>query len=173
MVDASGKAGRRSDLVGYALDGFGIYGPRADGGRRLKNAADLDACHGHSHEVQWDGAQAHPVRLRFTDEYPHLHRLLRRDAGRRASPRAGGAASGLASREPGGSTGEDRAGAGSGRAGAGSGGLDMGAALGPPPPNFTRAAPPATALAGHVGPRRDAAGAGRRDQDQFRALEIG
>lgn len=35
-----------SPLVGYALDGYPIYGPRGPGGR-LYTDADLDACHGH------------------------------------------------------------------------------------------------------------------------------
>lgn len=34
--------------MGYALDGFGIFGPRSLGGKLVTNA-DLDECHGHSH----------------------------------------------------------------------------------------------------------------------------
>jgi hypothetical protein len=39
-----------SGRVGWARDGFGIYGPRGTGGRLLSNAA-LDACHGHIHRI--------------------------------------------------------------------------------------------------------------------------
>ncbi len=35
-----------SPLIGYALDGFGIYGPFGDDGSVITNA-DLDECHGH------------------------------------------------------------------------------------------------------------------------------
>ncbi len=70
MIDASGKAGRHSDLVGYALDGFGIFGPKGDRGQRMKNT-DLDACHGHTHEIQWDGQRRPMYHYHFTDEYPY------------------------------------------------------------------------------------------------------
>ena len=70
MADEAGKAGRHSDLVGFALDGFGIFGPKGEGGRRLRNA-DLDACHGHTHEVEWDGEKRVIYHYHFTDEYPY------------------------------------------------------------------------------------------------------
>lgn len=38
-----------SDLIGYALDGFGIYGPYGEEGEYLTNE-DLDGCHGHTHD---------------------------------------------------------------------------------------------------------------------------
>ena len=37
--------GKHSPLVGYAFDGYGIYGPRGDEG---KPPTDLDECNGHS-----------------------------------------------------------------------------------------------------------------------------
>jgi hypothetical protein len=44
-------AGRsHSARVGWALDGFAIHGPRGARGKLLTNE-DLDACHGHTHEV--------------------------------------------------------------------------------------------------------------------------
>jgi hypothetical protein len=52
------------------LDGFGIYGPRGEGGKRLSNA-DLDVCHGHSHTVLWDGQMVTMYHYHFTDEYPY------------------------------------------------------------------------------------------------------
>jgi len=43
-----------SVLVGYALDGFGIFGRRDVGGKIL-TSNDLDECHGHTHEIEWNG----------------------------------------------------------------------------------------------------------------------
>jgi len=48
MIDKRSAAGGHSDSVGYALDGFGIYGLCGSSGRLMTNA-DLGACHGHSH----------------------------------------------------------------------------------------------------------------------------
>ncbi len=42
-----------SPLIGYALDGYGIYGPFQDG--KLVPNTQLDACHGTTSPVQWDG----------------------------------------------------------------------------------------------------------------------
>src|SRR5262245_7960888 len=41
----SGNANQQSKQIGWALDGFPIYGPRGAGGVYLSNA-DLDVCHG-------------------------------------------------------------------------------------------------------------------------------
>nr|WP_260328680.1 YHYH protein [Streptomyces sp. Ag109_O5-1] len=38
---------RHSPLVGYAIDGFGIYGPRGEDGKIVRNQY-LDVCHGHT-----------------------------------------------------------------------------------------------------------------------------
>lgn len=70
MADPDGAAGRPSALVGYALDGFGIYGPVGEDGKRLTNA-DLDACHGHVGTVMWDGAPRAIYHYHLTDEYPY------------------------------------------------------------------------------------------------------
>lgn len=42
-----GEATEHSPLIGYALDGFGIYGPRDNNGTTITNA-ELDECHGHT-----------------------------------------------------------------------------------------------------------------------------
>ncbi len=65
-VDASGHSG----LIGYALDGFGIYGLKGKGGNALSNA-DLDACHGHSGKVLWDGSVTNMYHYHLTEEYPY------------------------------------------------------------------------------------------------------
>lgn len=70
ITDAVGASGRHGDLLGFALDGFGIYGAVGDGGRRLTNA-DLDACHGHIGTVSWDGREQTMYHYHFTDEYPY------------------------------------------------------------------------------------------------------
>lgn len=62
-----GESGH-SPLVGYALDGFGIYGHRGQAGEVLTNA-DLDECHGHSHAVEWDGQSLELYHYHATWEY--------------------------------------------------------------------------------------------------------
>lgn len=59
-----------SALVGYALDGFGIYGVRGENGETLTNA-DLDQCHGHTHVIEWDGQQVEMYHYHMTNEYPY------------------------------------------------------------------------------------------------------
>ena len=59
-----------STLVGYAADGFGIYGNRGVGGASLTNA-DLDECHGHAHEVTIDGAPVTRYHYHATREFPY------------------------------------------------------------------------------------------------------
>ena len=59
-----------SSLVGYALDGFGIYVERDANGHLLTNG-DLDACHGRSSTVEWDGKQVSMYHYDATAEYPY------------------------------------------------------------------------------------------------------
>ena len=59
-----------SKLVGYAFDGYGIYGPRGEDGTELTNA-DLDACHGHTHVVAWEGQQVEMYHYHATKEFPY------------------------------------------------------------------------------------------------------
>ena len=70
FADAAGTQGRHSDLVGYALDGYGVYGEYGEGGVMLTNA-QLDACHGHTHAVLWDGQQSTIYHYHMTREYPY------------------------------------------------------------------------------------------------------
>ncbi len=65
-VDANGH----SELVGYALDGFGIYGALDEGGREILNR-DLDACHGHVGPVLWDGRIQVIYHYHLNGEYPY------------------------------------------------------------------------------------------------------
>ncbi|QFR39438.1 YHYH protein [Candidatus Gracilibacteria bacterium 28_42_T64] len=57
-------------LVGYALDGFGIYGNQEDG-KNLTND-DLDECHGHSHTISWDGTDKKIYHYHATANYPYM-----------------------------------------------------------------------------------------------------
>ena len=135
LSDESGKAGRHSDLVGYALDGFGVYGPHGDGGARLSNA-DLDACHGHSHQVQKDGHAQAAYHYHFTDEYPYSIGCF--TGAPVALPRAQPQGAPLAGRPPG--QGGDRSVLESAARELGVDPNQLGRALGPPPPDFARAA---------------------------------
>ncbi len=59
-----------SDLIGYVLDGFGLYGPYGENGEVLTNE-DLDVCHGHTHSIEWDGEMVEMYHYHSTFEYPY------------------------------------------------------------------------------------------------------
>jgi hypothetical protein len=59
-----------SALVGYARDGFGIYGVRGENGEVLTDA-DLDECHGHTHAITWDGQTVTMYHYHATYEFPY------------------------------------------------------------------------------------------------------
>jgi hypothetical protein len=59
-----------SRLLGYALDGFGIYGHRGQQGKDLINA-DLDECHGHTHQIDWEQRSIELYHYHATWEYPY------------------------------------------------------------------------------------------------------
>ena len=65
-----GKATGSSTLVGYALDGYGIYVERDSKGN-LPTNADLDACHGRTSQVMWDGKLTDIYHYDATLEYPY------------------------------------------------------------------------------------------------------
>jgi hypothetical protein len=71
-----GRPDRHSPRFGYALDGFGIYGPRGDGGKLLTNA-DLDACHGHFGVISWDGQRRYMYHYHLNSEFPYGPGCLR------------------------------------------------------------------------------------------------
>jgi hypothetical protein len=62
--------GGHSALMGYILDGFGIYGPRGEDGEIL-TSADLDECHGHTHPVLWDGEMIAMYHYHWTYDFPY------------------------------------------------------------------------------------------------------
>lgn len=57
-------------LIGYALDGFGIYSMFDENGKELTNA-DLDECHGRVSPVMWDGKKVNMYHYVMTREYPY------------------------------------------------------------------------------------------------------
>lgn len=57
-------------LIGYALDGFGIYSIYDATGTELTNA-DLDACHGRVSKVMWNGKRVAIYHYVLTREYPY------------------------------------------------------------------------------------------------------
>jgi major membrane immunogen (membrane-anchored lipoprotein) len=59
-----------SALMGYMLDGFGIYGPYGEDGELL-TSSDLDECHGHTHPVLWDGEMIELYHYHWTYDFPY------------------------------------------------------------------------------------------------------
>ncbi len=57
-------------LVGYALDGFGIYSDR-DAKGNLYTSANLDECHGITSEILWDGKMVNMYHYVLTHDYPY------------------------------------------------------------------------------------------------------
>ena len=60
----------RYKLVGFALDGLGIYVERDASGQLLTDA-DLDACHGRRSRVKWNGKVVRVYHYVVTQEYPY------------------------------------------------------------------------------------------------------
>jgi YHYH protein len=66
------KVGRSVTLVGYALDGFGIYA-----GGKTVTTADLDACHGTTSVVPWRGRKTRLYHYVMTRDFPYSISCLR------------------------------------------------------------------------------------------------
>jgi hypothetical protein len=64
------KATGPSTLVGYAADGYGIYVERDSNGA-LPTNTDLDACHGRTSTVFWNGKEQAIYHYDATLEYPY------------------------------------------------------------------------------------------------------
>jgi len=74
ISDKPGPDGN-SRLVGYALDGFGIYG-RYENGKPL-STADLDACHGRTSVIEWDGKKVEMYHYVATPDFPYTVGCMR------------------------------------------------------------------------------------------------
>ena len=70
------QADGSSGLLGYAVDGFGIYGPLAAGGKRL-DSKDLDECHGITSMIKWDGRRMNMYHYVATDDFPYTVGCMR------------------------------------------------------------------------------------------------
>jgi hypothetical protein len=65
-----------SEIMGYSLDGFGIYGRHGVGGKVLASA-DLDQCHGHSHNIDWNGNNVSMYHYHATWDFPYTIGCMR------------------------------------------------------------------------------------------------
>jgi YHYH protein len=63
-------ANENNALVGYALDGFGIYSMYDANGKEYTDA-DLDACHGITSAIEWNGKMVTMYHYVLTREYPY------------------------------------------------------------------------------------------------------
>jgi len=57
-------------LVGYALDGFGIFSPYDENGKEL-TTNDLDQCHGTTGPIVWDGKNVSMYHYVLTRDFPY------------------------------------------------------------------------------------------------------
>jgi hypothetical protein len=65
-----------SALIGYIVDGFGLYGPRGEDGIEL-SSSDLGECHGHVHEIEWDGNMVEIFHYHATLDFPYTVGCMR------------------------------------------------------------------------------------------------
>jgi hypothetical protein len=77
-------------LVGYALDGFGIFSPYDSSGKEL-TSADLDACHGTTSTIQWGGKTVVMYHYVLTRDFPYGVSCFRGTPTRNAFPALPGA----------------------------------------------------------------------------------
>lgn len=68
-VADAGSPAQNSSLLGYALDGYGIYGPWYGG--KVLTSADLDVCHGTTSVVTWHGAATSVYHYVSTYDFPY------------------------------------------------------------------------------------------------------
>jgi YHYH protein len=68
-IDDKRLPGGHSGLVVYALDGFGIFGRYGEKGELL-SSSDLDACHGHTHAIPWNGKMVVMYHYHATWDFP-------------------------------------------------------------------------------------------------------
>ena len=61
---------KNNALIGYAFDGYGIYSMYDATGKEYTNA-DLDACHGITSVVMWNGKMQNVYHYVLTQEYPY------------------------------------------------------------------------------------------------------
>lgn len=62
-------------VVGYALDGFGIFGTYEN--EKMVTHTDLDQCHGHVHTIVWDGVPVTMYHYHITSDAPYAPQCFR------------------------------------------------------------------------------------------------
>jgi hypothetical protein len=77
-------------LVGYALDGFGIFSPYDANGKEL-TTADLDECHGITSNITWEGKMTNMYHYVMTRDFPYTVACFRGTPTRNAFPALPGA----------------------------------------------------------------------------------
>lgn len=59
-----------SALMGYMMDGFGLFGPRGEDGMEMQSD-QLDDCHGHTHTIPWDGQELELYHYHWVFDFPY------------------------------------------------------------------------------------------------------
>jgi hypothetical protein len=70
LSDCVPGAEENNKLIGYALDGYGIFSSKDARGSEYTNA-DLDACHGLTSQITWDGKTVTMYHYVMTREFPY------------------------------------------------------------------------------------------------------
>ncbi len=71
LYDYKDSNAPRSELLGWALDGYGIYVERDSEGTML-SSADLDSCHGRTSKVKWNGKKQRIYHYDMTLDFPYV-----------------------------------------------------------------------------------------------------
>lgn len=70
LSDCVPHAEENNQLIGYALDGFGIFSSKDAQGNEYTDA-DLDECHGLTGQITWDGKTVNMYHYVMTREFPY------------------------------------------------------------------------------------------------------
>ena len=65
----TGSVAQNSELIGYAFDGYGIYGPWYNG--KVLTTKDLDQCHGVTSPIEWNGQTVNIYHYVATYDFPY------------------------------------------------------------------------------------------------------
>jgi hypothetical protein len=65
-----GSESKHSTLIGWAFDGFPIYGPIGNKGVYMR-LSNLDECHGHTHKIKYQGLKQKLFHYHATHEFPY------------------------------------------------------------------------------------------------------
>lgn len=143
LTDNTSGLNNHSPLMGYIWDGFGLYGHHGEGGVTLASA-DLDECHGHTHQIAWEGQSVNMYHYHATWDFPYTVGCMRGNWTRpNIQSEDGGTQDGGGTQTGGGQGTGDQQGQPDLAAAAAKLGITEQAlrdALGPPPPDFAAAA---------------------------------